>query len=161
MPGMTLRSVEPGDGEFFYRVYASTRQEELAQTGWSETRRESFLRQQLEAQSGYYREYYQEASFDVILAYGRPIGRLYVARWPREIRIVDIVLLPAHRDAPVTRPHLRVRSVRETLEHPRRTVQLRTAPLRTARLPRGRRQRRLPAHGASTRNEIATRRYIG
>lgn len=28
---------------------------------------------------------------------GRPAGRLYVARWPAEIRIVDISLLPEHR----------------------------------------------------------------
>jgi ribosomal protein S18 acetylase RimI-like enzyme len=33
----------------------------------------------------------------VIEAAGAPAGRLYVARWPREIRIMDIALLPAHR----------------------------------------------------------------
>ncbi len=27
------------------------------------------------------------------------VGRLYVARWPEEIRIVDIALLPEHRGA--------------------------------------------------------------
>ena len=26
-----------------------------------------------------------------------PVGRLYVDRWPREVRIVDISLLPEHR----------------------------------------------------------------
>jgi hypothetical protein len=29
-PNVTLRPVEPDDEEFLYRVYASTRQEELA-----------------------------------------------------------------------------------------------------------------------------------
>ncbi|MGH8603206.1 MAG: GNAT family N-acetyltransferase, partial [Gammaproteobacteria bacterium] len=29
----------------------------------------------------------------------RPVGRLYLARWPSEIRIVDLALLPAHRNA--------------------------------------------------------------
>jgi ribosomal protein S18 acetylase RimI-like enzyme len=97
--GIELRPVEPDDGEFLYRVYASTRQEELAPTGWSEALIETFLRQQFEAQSRYYRENYSETSFDVILADGRPIGRLYVARWPEEIRIVDIALLPEFRGA--------------------------------------------------------------
>lgn len=97
--GIELRPVESGDKEFLYRVYASTRQEELAQTGWSEALIETFLRQQFDAQSSYYRENYSETSFDVILADGRPIGRLYVARWPEEIRIVDIALLPEYQNA--------------------------------------------------------------
>lgn len=94
-----LRPVEPGDEEFLYGVYASTRQEELAQTGWSEAQKTAFLRQQFEAQHRYYREHYSEASFDVIVADGHPIGRLYVARWPKEIRIVDIALLPEYRNS--------------------------------------------------------------
>jgi ribosomal protein S18 acetylase RimI-like enzyme len=96
---VTLRPVEPGDEEFLYRVYASMREAELAQTGWDEAQKESFLRMQFDAQSRYYREHYAEAKFSVILADGRPAGRLYVARWPEEIRIVDIALLPEHRGA--------------------------------------------------------------
>ena len=92
-----LRSIEPGDEEFLYRVYASTRQEELAQLDWPEPQKSSFLRMQFGAQDRYYRENYSEAAFSVILADGRPAGRLYVARWPEEIRIVDIALLPEHR----------------------------------------------------------------
>ncbi len=34
----------------------------------------------------------------MILAEGRPAGRLYVARWPGEICIVDIALLPERRN---------------------------------------------------------------
>lgn len=95
----TLRPIEPGDEEFLYRLYASTRQEELAQVGWSEQQKASFLRMQFDAQSSYYREHYGEAEFSVILADDRPVGRLYVARWSDEIRIVDIALLPEHRNA--------------------------------------------------------------
>jgi ribosomal protein S18 acetylase RimI-like enzyme len=94
---VTLRPVEPGDEEFLFRVYASTRQEELERVGWSEAQKTAFLRQQFEAQSRYYREHYPEASFDIILAGGYPAGRLYVARWPEGIRIVDIALLPKYR----------------------------------------------------------------
>ena len=98
-PNVSLRPVEPDDEEFLYRVYASTRQEELAQLVWSEAQKTAFLRQQFEAQHRYYREHYSEASFDVILVDSYPIGRLYVARWPGEIRIVDIALLPEYRNA--------------------------------------------------------------
>ena len=97
--GFELRPVGPGDEEFLYRVYASTRHEELAQTGWPRDQIAAFLRMQFDAQSRYYQEHYSETSFDVILADGSPIGRLYVARWPEEIRIVDIALLPAYRGA--------------------------------------------------------------
>lgn len=96
---VALRPVEPGDEEFLYRVYASTRREELARIGWSEEQEEAFLRMQFGAQSRYYREHYAKASFDVILVDGEPVGRLYAARWPGEVRIVDIALLPEHRGA--------------------------------------------------------------
>jgi ribosomal protein S18 acetylase RimI-like enzyme len=97
--GIELRPIEPSDEEFLYRVYASTRQEELAQTAWPKEQRAAFLRMQFDAQSRYYREHYSEASFDVILSDGYPIGRLYVARWPEEIRIVDVALLPENRNS--------------------------------------------------------------
>jgi ribosomal protein S18 acetylase RimI-like enzyme len=96
---VTLRPIGPGDEELLCRVYAGTRREELAQTGWSEGQKASFLRMQFEAQGRYYREHYDEAGFSVILEDDRPVGRLYVARWPGEIRIVDIALLPEHRNA--------------------------------------------------------------
>ena len=96
MPEVALRPVEPGDEGFLYRVYASTRQEELAKIGWTEEQKEAFLRQQFEAQSRYYRENYGGAGFSVILSGGVPAGRLYVMRWPEEIRIMDIALLPDH-----------------------------------------------------------------
>ncbi len=97
VPPVALRPVEPGDEGFLYRVYASTRQEELAQTGWDEAQKAAFLRMQFDAQASYYREHYAEATFDIVLVDGRPVGRLYVARWPEEVRIVDVALLPECR----------------------------------------------------------------
>ena len=64
---------------------------------WDEEVKRAFLTQQFEAQDAYYREHYTGTSYDVILADGEPAGRLYVARWPDEIRIVDIALLPDFR----------------------------------------------------------------
>ena len=78
-------------------MYASTRAEELAAVPWDDGQKDAFLRLQFEAQDAWYRENYPQASFDVVVAGGEPIGRLYVHRGREEIRIVDIALLPEHR----------------------------------------------------------------
>lgn len=96
---IALRPVEPGDTEFLFRLYASTREEELAVVAWTAEQKDAFLRQQFTAQDQHYREHYPRASFAVVLVEGAPAGRLYVDEWPRELRIVDISLLPAFRGA--------------------------------------------------------------
>jgi ribosomal protein S18 acetylase RimI-like enzyme len=96
---ITLRPIEADDEAFLYRVYAATRAAELAQVEWDAAQREAFLRQQFTAQHRYYQEHYADTAFQVVLVDGRPAGRLYVARWPEEVRIVDIALLPEHRHA--------------------------------------------------------------
>lgn len=96
--GIRLRPAGPDDRPLLYDVYASTRTEELAVVGWDADQVEAFLTQQFEAQDSYYRERYPHASFDVVLADGTPAGRLYVARGPEEIRVVDIALLPPFRN---------------------------------------------------------------
>jgi ribosomal protein S18 acetylase RimI-like enzyme len=58
-----------------------------------------FVQQQFEAQHRYWQENYTETCWDLILSENTPIGRLYVARWPSEIRIVDVALMPEHRGA--------------------------------------------------------------
>lgn len=92
-----LRPVEPGDEELLFRVYASTRAEELAVVPWDEARKDAFLRAQFGAQDRWYREHYTRARYDVVLIDGEPAGRLYVHRGAEEIRIVDIAFLPEHR----------------------------------------------------------------
>ena len=94
---ISLRPITPEDDSFLAGLYASTRAEELAVTGWSAEKMVAFCRQQFDAQSVHYRENYPGASLQVIERVGAPIGRLYVARWEREIRIMDIAMLPEHR----------------------------------------------------------------
>jgi ribosomal protein S18 acetylase RimI-like enzyme len=93
---VTLRPVTPGDEEFLYQVYASTRAGEMVLVDWTPEQKDAFLRMQFRAQSQYYREHYVGASFQMILLGDGPVGRLYVARWEREIRIMDIALLPEY-----------------------------------------------------------------
>jgi ribosomal protein S18 acetylase RimI-like enzyme len=94
---VSLRPITPADDSFLARVYASSRAEELAITGWNEELKADFCRRQFDAQSAYYAANYPGASFQIIERDGWPIGRLYVARWEKEIRIVDITLLPESR----------------------------------------------------------------
>jgi GNAT superfamily N-acetyltransferase len=98
-PSLRLRSITPKDTSFLARVYASTRWEELAPTGWSDEEKVVFCRRQFNAQSAHYREHYPDAAFAIVEKDGHGIGRLYVARWEKEIRIVDISLLPESRGA--------------------------------------------------------------
>jgi len=100
---VTLRPATDADLPFLARLYASTREDELAAVEWPAGQKEAFLRQQFEAQHAWYREQYADASFDVVELGGEPIGRLYVARWANEVRIVDVSLLPEHRGRGVGR----------------------------------------------------------
>ncbi|MEA2717334.1 MAG: hypothetical protein QOI99_1651 [Actinomycetota bacterium] len=96
---LELRPVGPGDDELLCRIYRSTRDAELSQLDWSDAQKDTFVRMQFEAQRRHYEDHYEGASFDVVLVDGTPAGRLYVARGPEEIRIVDIALLPEYRRA--------------------------------------------------------------
>ncbi|WP_166040105.1 GNAT family N-acetyltransferase [Sphingosinicella sp. YJ22] len=86
-----------GDLPFVASLYASTRREELADTGWPQEMQDAFLRQQHEAQHSYYRATYDGAEWLIIEQGGAPVGRLYRVVWPREIRIIDISLVPDAR----------------------------------------------------------------
>ena len=94
---VSLRPITSEDDSFLAALYASTRAEELAVTGWSDEEKAVFCRRQFDAQTAHYLENYPGALLQVIEREGLPIGRLYVARWEREIRIMDIALLPEHR----------------------------------------------------------------
>ncbi len=96
---ITLRPITTDDLPFLYRVYYSTREAELELVDWNRAQKDAFVQQQFAAQHHHYQQHYTGAAFQVILLDGQPAGRLYVARWPAEIRIVDITVLPEYRNA--------------------------------------------------------------
>ena len=97
-PRILFRPIAPDDLELLFRVYRSTREEELAMiVDWSAEQKGAFIRQQFNAQHAWYHEHYVGAEFQVILVDGVPAGRFYVHRRPREIRLVDIAFLPEFR----------------------------------------------------------------
>ena len=69
----------------------------MAATGWPQAQIDAFLEMQFDAQRHHYRGNYSDTEWDVILVDGEPAGRLYVSRWPEQVRIVDIALLPEFR----------------------------------------------------------------
>ncbi|MFL6197790.1 MAG: GNAT family N-acetyltransferase [Thermoanaerobaculia bacterium] len=98
MSVVTLRPIREEDLEFLLRLYATTRADEMAMvTDWSDEQKEWFIRMQFQAQHAWYREHYGDAQFDLILIDGVPAGRLYVHRRAKEIRLVDISLMPELR----------------------------------------------------------------
>jgi ribosomal protein S18 acetylase RimI-like enzyme len=94
--GLLFRPVTDDDLPFLERLYASTRVEELAPVPWPEETKAAFLAMQFRAQHAHYGRHYADADRFVIARADTAVGRLYVARWAREHRIVDIAFLPEH-----------------------------------------------------------------
>jgi ribosomal protein S18 acetylase RimI-like enzyme len=92
-----LRPAQAADEHVLLAIYGSTREGELTTTSWDEAEKREFVEQQFHAQDTYYRANYTNASYDLIVVDEQPVGRLYVARWPDEIRIIDIALLTTVR----------------------------------------------------------------
>jgi ribosomal protein S18 acetylase RimI-like enzyme len=94
---VSFRPIRPADEPFLARLYASTRADEMAVVPWSEEQKASFLQMQFEAQHKFYLEQFQQADFLIVQRRGQPIGRLYLDHRVDEIRLIDIALLPEHR----------------------------------------------------------------
>lgn len=95
--GIGLRPATNEDLPFIARLYASTRAEEMALTGWPQEQQAAFLAQQHEAQHRHYRQHYPVAEWLIVERGGAAIGRLYLGESEGELRVIDISLLPAAR----------------------------------------------------------------
>lgn len=89
-----LRPVTKNDDQFLLSVYASTREEELAQATWAEGQREAFLRWQFDLQRREYDSRFPDADYHVVLVDGSPAGRIWIGSDDKQIRLLDIALLP-------------------------------------------------------------------
>jgi GNAT superfamily N-acetyltransferase len=95
--GISYRASSEADEPFLGLVYASTRVEEVAATGWPLEMQHQFLAHQADAQHRHYRRHYPDAEWLVIERGGEAIGRLFIEVWPSQIRLIDIALLPQAR----------------------------------------------------------------
>jgi ribosomal protein S18 acetylase RimI-like enzyme len=94
-----LRPATSADESFLRNLFASTRADELAVMNWDESQKEAFVAMQFNAQSRQYVMSYPDAKNTIIMWNGAPIGRLVIDRSEHEFILVDIALLPAHRNA--------------------------------------------------------------
>jgi ribosomal protein S18 acetylase RimI-like enzyme len=96
---LRVRPQTEDDLPFLFRLYASTREEELKPVPWTEEQKREFLEMQFRAQKHHYETHFPDCEFAVIEKAGEaePIGRLYIDRRPDEIHIIDIALMPGHR----------------------------------------------------------------
>ena len=92
-----FRAATAGDEAFFADLYASTRRQVLAATGWPAATIAAFLAQQAAAQHAHYICHYADAEWWVLEEGARLVGRLILARWSHDHRIADIALLPEAR----------------------------------------------------------------
>lgn len=92
-----LRPAAPDDERFLYDLYCGTRREEMAAWGLDDSQQQAFLNLQFTARQRHYEIAFSEADHKIVLCEDRPVGRILVFRSAREIRLVDIALLPDHR----------------------------------------------------------------
>jgi GNAT superfamily N-acetyltransferase len=95
---ITLRPATEADDGFIFDCYASTREQELAQVPWTAEQKESFVRMQYTAQKNHYPAESPRASHDVIYVDATPVGRIYLDRRQDALHILDITVLPQHRN---------------------------------------------------------------
>jgi ribosomal protein S18 acetylase RimI-like enzyme len=98
LQGYALRPETEDDIPFLMRLFASTREDELAQVlDWTAEQKRAFLVNQFQAQRSHYRTYIAECAFDILEHRGVQAGRLYLDVRASRLHIVDISLLPAWR----------------------------------------------------------------
>lgn len=95
---ITLRPEQPQDESFLFELYASTRQEELDAWGWPPEMRRNFLTMQFKASQGLH-DAFPDAEFQIVMLDGLKAGRMVVHRTRDALHLLDIALLPQHRNA--------------------------------------------------------------
>ena len=95
----TLRPCVAQDEAFLQEVYASTRTEELSHIGWDVTQQQAFLGMQYQAQRRSYRLQFPGAEYRIVQRGADDVGRMIVDRSSDVVWLVDISLLPEHRNA--------------------------------------------------------------
>jgi ribosomal protein S18 acetylase RimI-like enzyme len=95
---ITLRAALAVDDDFIFTCYASTRAQEMAQVPWSPEQKQAFVRMQYLAQKQHYAAESALASHDIIHVNETPVGRIYVDRREDALHILDVTVLPQHRN---------------------------------------------------------------
>ena len=95
-----LRRATPADDNWQLAIYASSRADEMALTGWSPEQCRHFIEQQHRAQQQHYLQHFPQSVCQLILVgnTGDEVGgRIWLDERAYGLHILDITLLPAWR----------------------------------------------------------------
>jgi ribosomal protein S18 acetylase RimI-like enzyme len=95
---INLVDATESDKEFLIEVYVGTRFDEFAMIGWDNSQIRALLEMQYDVQEQSYRMQYPQARTSIIRLENERIGRMIINSGAREIRLVDISLLPEFRN---------------------------------------------------------------
>ncbi len=95
---IALRPSTPADESFLFTAYIASRDDEMAQVGWAAVTKTAFLHSQFIAQQQHYLAHYDNATRYVVQLGAQPVGVMWIARWPTEIRLMDMALLREFRN---------------------------------------------------------------
>ena len=93
-----LRPVCSGDESFLFNLYRSVHERTFASLNISEKQKNELLRMQFKAQQTQYRSHFPMADFDLVLTDDEPIGNIFAQRGPEDFVLIDVSLLPEHRN---------------------------------------------------------------
>ncbi len=86
------------DELFLYELYAETRKDELSVLGWDKLQQDAFLHMQFHAQQRSYRAQYADLDQRIIYQDNQRIGQVSTVDTLQALLLVDLVLLPQHRN---------------------------------------------------------------
>jgi GNAT superfamily N-acetyltransferase len=95
--GISLREATGADLAFQRALFETARTDAALLAAWPEAARAPFLDQQFQFQATHYARAYADADWLIVVADGKPIGRLIVSRAPDAWCVVDIALMPDRR----------------------------------------------------------------
>ena len=96
--GIALRAAGEPDASLLAAIYATTREEELRQVDWPPEQKKAFTDWQSQQQEAHYATHYPAAERLVVMRDAVVVGRIYVDTTRREVRLMDVTLLPEHRN---------------------------------------------------------------
>jgi ribosomal protein S18 acetylase RimI-like enzyme len=99
MGSISLRPTEPDDEEFLVRVFASTREAERETVQWDDGEWDAFIETQFSCQKEHYEKHFPSSERLIVLRDNEPAGQIWVWRTETQIRLLDLAILPSHRDA--------------------------------------------------------------
>jgi len=111
MKNIKLRLATPGDGNFLFDLYKTTRQEEMRLTGWDAARIEAFLQTQYTIRRNQYDARFPRAQNWIILLGKQPAGRHLIQPGESVWAFIDLAILPKYQNIGIAtfvlRDHLR------------------------------------------------------